>query len=740
MAKMNKNANYVTDKTQVAQKQMAKAKSSQKAKEITKQVLIIVAIVLAVAAVVTGFVFWMKGISTVEDRDFKVPVPGAFEVTDVVEIEFEGYGTVKIELYGKEAPKTVENFKHLVEHGEITGDSITISSTTTNKYITIAPEHDHSDPDHEHNYIKGEFYDNGVANRISHVAGVLTMNTGSTKYNSSSTDFKILTGDYTDEKTGYNGNNAAFGKVIDGGLEIINKMIEDSRAKASSSSSTTVDEDELVFGSNKLTITATDIKNKTVEYKFKPTVSGKYTFKSSKFASINITKAGAEEGAKSAEFGTDITTIADGVEFELVKGEEYAVTFAFKDGASAGTFNVTIDADILFAGKNDIEITEEEAQAENVSFDYTANMTGMHFFTDKDKKLKDKIEIFDGETSLGKNSAYLEEGKKYTIIITTNKEVEADDYTITALEPTLVVGDNALEVPEYTIRDGKAYYYFTAEEDAKYLFTNKNLEFTVYDKDGNIVEGGNYVELVKGETYKIEITADLVPEIVLGANSIVITADDKVKDKAEYEKEFTFTAQSTGKYTFTANSITFKVYNGDKEVVAENGAVSLKAGKTYKVIAKTASEGTYPLELTVADATDTEKVVPTKSYTVTVQDPILATGTNKLTITQSDIDLKEVVYTFTATTNGPFSFKGIYQKLNDEGEQVKNEAGKLVNVNAVLKITDKDGNELDAEYAMLKKGETYKVTLKSDLIKPNAVATLTIAKVAPKIASAKVVE
>lgn len=742
MAKTNKNANYVTEKTQVAQKEAAKIKSSQKTKEITKQVLIITAIVLAVAAVITGFVFWMMGVSQVDEREFKVPVAGNFEVTDTVELEFEGYGKVKIELYGKEAPKTVANFLHLVEHGDLAKDLITISTTTTNNYITIAPEHDHSDENHEHEYIKGEFYSNGVANKISHVAGVLTMNTGSTAYNSSGTDFKILTGDYSAD---YNGKYAAFGKVTDGGLAIIQDMVKDYREKASSSSSSSTSESDLVFGDNKLTIKATDIEKKTIDYTFIPTVSGKYTFKHTadkKFASITLVAGKASEGAKSAEFGTEITTLKDGVEFELVKGETYTATLKFAEGAAAGTYLLTIDADIIFVGKNEVEITDEQIQnKQNITLSFTANMTGIHTFMDKDEDLEDLIQIFEGEKSLGKNSAYLEEGKTYSVIFVT-EGTEADEYEVTVTEPVIVIGDNKLEVPEYTIRDGKAYYYFKADNDAKYLFVNKDLTFKVYDKDGNELAGGNYVDLKKGETYRVEIIADLIPELLLGANTVKLEEANKLADKAVYEKEYTFTANSTGKYTLTATNVTFKIYNGTKEVAkAEDGTYSLTAGKTYKVMASCASVGDYALEISVADTTETKEVITKKTYTVTVQDPILAVGANGMTITEADITNGEVKYTFVATTNGPFSFVAKYPLLDKDGKPVKDANGNNQNVNLTKSFEIYKGEtKLNSEYAMLEKGETYTVVIKTESIKADTLVTITISKIAPKLAGATKVE
>ena len=756
MAKMNKNANYVTEKRQVASQASAKAKSSKKIKEGTKQGFLIAAIVVAIAVVIAAFVglvflkpyFEMKN----NQREFLNPNEGHFEVTDVVELEFEGYGKVTVELYGKEAPKTVENFLHLVEEGAITAEKIAISSSTTDKHITIQADHDHSDPDHKHVDIKGEFYDNGFANKIAHVSGVLTMANGSTKFNSSSTDFKIITDGekYNVERTdgsykGHNGNYAAFGKVDSEGLKVIEQIITDYRAKADTA---TTDKNALVFGSNKISVTTSDITKKTIEKTFTPASSGTYVFKSTKYTSIlvDLVKEGAASGAKAAGFGETITTLKDGVSYDLVAGQAYTVTLGLGDDLKAGTHILTIEGDLLFAGSNDIEITEEDIKAESVSYAFTPNYTGIYFFdcqtTVKDKTFKGTFEIFDGETSVGKKSAYLEKGKTYTFIINVKENVEADDYKVVVTDPTLVTGDNKLSVPEYTIRDGKAYYYFKPSADAKYLFNNKDLTVKVYDTEGNEVAGGNYVELKKDVTYKIEISAELDPLMGLGDTNVVITADHKKGDNS-YEEEFSFTAEATGKYTFTEDNVTIDVWDGTKKLEkGEDGTYSLKVGTTYDVIVKAIAEGNYTVNVKVDDAKDEDDVIVYASYTLTVQAPSLVVGANKLTVTEADVKAEKVEYTFTATTSGMFSFKGIYQKLDENGKQATDKDGKLINVNAKLTFKDKDGKEVevDMENVKLVKGETYTIVLKSVNIKKDAVATITVAKVSPKIIGATIVE
>lgn len=756
MAKTNKNSNYVTEKRQVANQAVAKAKSDEKTKGVVKNVFVIAGIVLAVAVLIAAFIgIIMIPSCNSSEREFLNPYEGHFEVTDVVELEFEGYGKVRVELYGKEAPKTVENFLHLVEEGKITAESIAVASSTSDYYITVSADHDHSDPDHKHVDIKGEFYDNGYPNRIAHVSGVLTMNKGSnSSYSSSSTDFKIITNAYgkaynTEKSNGYNGNYAAFGKVDAEGLEVVRKIVTDYRAKADSA---TTNKNALVFGSNKISVTSTDITKKTIEKTFTPTNSGTYVFKSTKYTSIivDLVKEGASAGAKDvSEFGTEITTLKDGVSYNLVAGQTYTITLGLGD-LKAGTHIITIEGDLLLDGSNSIEITEEDIKAETATYSFTPNYTGIYLFdcqtTEKDKAFKGTFEIFDGETSVGKKSAYLEKGKTYSFVIKTKENVEAGDYKVVVTDPVLVTGDNNLSVPEYTIRDGKACYYFTPDADAKYLFVNKNLTVKIYDEEGNEVEGGKYAELKKDVTYKIEISADLDPLMLLGDTTISITAEDKEsKDSDKYIKEYEFVANATGKHTFTGANVTIDVWDSEKKLEKdENGAVTLKVGSAYTVTVETIAVGNYTVNVTAADDVKDkdENVVIYKSYTLTVQAPKLVVGSNKLTVDDQNVTAKTVEYSFTAPTTGNFSITGIYQKLDIDGNHMKNDKGQLINVKAKLSIFDKDGNKLDVdmENMNLTKGETYTVVLSTEFIRKDAVATITVAKVAPKIVSATIVE
>ena len=90
MAKKRKNSNYVTPKTQALAAE--KARRAKNAK-IRKIVIASVSAFLVVALIVVGIIL-------IANRSFKA--------THHVNIEIENYGTIHLELYGKEAPKPLK--------------------------------------------------------------------------------------------------------------------------------------------------------------------------------------------------------------------------------------------------------------------------------------------------------------------------------------------------------------------------------------------------------------------------------------------------------------------------------------------------------------------------------------------------------------------------------------------------------------------------------------------------------
>ena len=135
-------------------------------------------------------------------------------VTNKAEITIEGYGTIKAELYGKDAPITVMNFVELAKSGYYDGTQIVrvqdgfVIQTGRGKGTST---------------IRGEFLVNGTNNPISHERGVLSM-ARSTAYNSASDQFFICLDDES-AKT-LDGYYASFGKVVEG-LDIVDKIAAD---------------------------------------------------------------------------------------------------------------------------------------------------------------------------------------------------------------------------------------------------------------------------------------------------------------------------------------------------------------------------------------------------------------------------------------------------------------------------------------------------------------------------------
>ena len=130
------------------------------------------------------------------------------EKNPIVTMEMENGNIIKMELYPKIAPTTVENFISLIEKG-------TYNGLTFHRVIPdfMAQGGDPSgDGTGGPGYtIKGEFSENGFKNDLSHEVGILSMARTNDK-NGAGSQFFIVTGD----ATYLDGLYAAFGKVIEG--------------------------------------------------------------------------------------------------------------------------------------------------------------------------------------------------------------------------------------------------------------------------------------------------------------------------------------------------------------------------------------------------------------------------------------------------------------------------------------------------------------------------------------------
>lgn len=130
-------------------------------------------------------------------------------------IEIEGYGTIRLDLYGNIAPITVGNFVNLANRGFY--DGLTFHRIIEDFVMQGGCPEGNGTGDSGAD-IKGEFLINGVYNTISHVRGVISMARGNDP-DSGSCQFFIVHKDspHLDD------NYAAFGMVIEG-LDVVDRI------------------------------------------------------------------------------------------------------------------------------------------------------------------------------------------------------------------------------------------------------------------------------------------------------------------------------------------------------------------------------------------------------------------------------------------------------------------------------------------------------------------------------------
>lgn len=215
MAK-KKNSNYVTEKTKQKMQEKEKAKKAQRIKKIATPIVIsVVAVAAAVLLVfgIIGLVNLIKDNSSTPD----------LTVTHHASIEIENYGTLHVELYGKEAPITVANFVKLAEQGFYND---TTFHRIIDGFMAQGGGFDKNGSPKDSDTIKGEFEINGVRNRIKHTEGVISMARVGGAPNSASSEFFIVDATTADNSASLDGNYAAFGKVTSG-MEIIKKICDE---------------------------------------------------------------------------------------------------------------------------------------------------------------------------------------------------------------------------------------------------------------------------------------------------------------------------------------------------------------------------------------------------------------------------------------------------------------------------------------------------------------------------------
>lgn len=133
----------------------------------------------------------------------------------MVTIQMENGKEIKIELYPKIAPITVENFISLVKDGFY--DGLTFHSVIPGLMIQggCPDGTGMGGPGHT---IKGEFLSNGVENTLRHTRGVLSMARANNP-DSAGSQFFIMHADAPH----LDGQYAAFGKVVEG-MEAVDEI------------------------------------------------------------------------------------------------------------------------------------------------------------------------------------------------------------------------------------------------------------------------------------------------------------------------------------------------------------------------------------------------------------------------------------------------------------------------------------------------------------------------------------
>ena len=144
------------------------------------------------------------------------------EKTDLIKIDVPNYGIIIAELYPDVAPITVDNFKKLISENFF--DNM-IFHRVIKDFMIQTGDPTGTGSGGSAVSIKGEFYNNGIDNDLSHTRGVLSMarqgaivDTEETM-NSASSQFFIVQAD----SPHLDGNYAAFGKVIHG-MDVVDSV------------------------------------------------------------------------------------------------------------------------------------------------------------------------------------------------------------------------------------------------------------------------------------------------------------------------------------------------------------------------------------------------------------------------------------------------------------------------------------------------------------------------------------
>lgn len=215
------------------------AKEQKKRKEKTTKIIITIVVLIVIAIIAIWLIIasnannQKNGIFNIGKNNDEIGVQNSgedaskmnnsqkyskIEKNPVVTMEMSSGETVKIELYPKIAPTTVENFISLINKGFY--DGLT--------FHRVMPEFmaQGGDPSGDGTggpgySIFGEFSENGFTNSLKHDVGVISM-ARATEPNSAGSQFFIVTNE--NSYMSLDGKYAGFGKVIEG-MDVVYKIV-----------------------------------------------------------------------------------------------------------------------------------------------------------------------------------------------------------------------------------------------------------------------------------------------------------------------------------------------------------------------------------------------------------------------------------------------------------------------------------------------------------------------------------
>lgn len=192
-------------KKRKSQAYYAAKKAERQAEQKKRNILIGIISAVVVVALVAGIV----GVNQYKKahRD---------DVTHLVTMVLEDYGTVKLELYGNIAPITVENFVSLAESGFYDG-------LTFHRIIDGFMMQGGRNAEVKLPTIKGEFSENGVKNELPHYRGAISM-ARTSEMDSATSQFFIVHEESENNHLSLDDKYACFGYVVEG-MEVVDAAI-----------------------------------------------------------------------------------------------------------------------------------------------------------------------------------------------------------------------------------------------------------------------------------------------------------------------------------------------------------------------------------------------------------------------------------------------------------------------------------------------------------------------------------